>query len=253
MKRGWILLLVIFFVTPIVVLFLALKTARADLIYHEDFEGALSNWSLRTFHVFQETVQWQVVPDGTMVFEGAGGNIWGGGNSIQYLNNVNLSDVSVVAQVKPVDYRTWTHNHWSGIVARYTDEYRYYSFFIYQDSSNLLLQKPNPNGDLYNQITLGSVALPASVFDQWSTLKLDISGNHIQGYLNDTLYVDVYDDSFASGSVGLINAGAITRFDDVFVYSGSPVSAPVPEPATMLLLGSGLVGLAAFRKRFRKN
>jgi hypothetical protein len=46
--------------------------------------------------------------------------------------------------------------------------------------------------------------------------------------------------------------GHISRADDFGSYGYSGGRAQVPEPATMLLLGFGLAGLAAFRKRSKK-
>jgi hypothetical protein len=48
------------------------------------------------------------------------------------------------------------------------------------------------------------------------------------------------------------NSEVGVREDHEFSVAGLNI-APVPEPSTMLLLGSGLVGLAGFRKRFKRK
>ncbi|MFI5176901.1 MAG: PEP-CTERM sorting domain-containing protein, partial [Terriglobia bacterium] len=44
----------------------------------------------------------------------------------------------------------------------------------------------------------------------------------------------------------------IQYYSALAVHSGDVGAIPIPEPATLLLLGSGLIGLLGFKRKFRK-
>ena len=53
-----------------------------------------------------------------------------------------------------------------------------------------------------------------------------------------------------SPSLGLVSGFALAvRSGDV----AAPSPAPIPEPTTILLLGSGILGLLGFRRKFKKS
>jgi hypothetical protein len=69
-------------------------------------------------------------------------------------------------------------------------------------------------------------------------------GNGIDEYVKLMIQSETYDHNYDFVD---------TSFSGHQISASDESSYPVPEPATVLLLGSGIAGLAAFRRRFRKS
>jgi len=95
-----------------------------------------------------------------------------------------------------------------------------------QDARNYYIARYNPLEDNFRvykvangqRVMLKSATLHVD-HSAWHTLRITMRGDHIEGYLNGTKYLDVRDATFShAGQIGLwTKADAWTNFDDLRV------------------------------------
>jgi hypothetical protein len=124
------------------------------------------------------------------------------------LSDTVYTDVIVSAQFKPISGHT---DQAAGIIFRVQDKDNYYILRANALENNDNLYKYA--GGQRSELKEGSAQV---VLGQWQKLQAEVIGDHIRGFLNGQLVVEVNDNTYQAGQVGLwTKADSVTCFDDI--------------------------------------
>ena len=179
------------------------------VLFTDNFEdGAADGWT-----TYQGT--WSVVVDGTYVYRQSGlsSKYRAAAGSAAWTNYV------VEARVKPTGWNG--ADRFASLVARFQDANNMYALALRSSNKVALIKIASGSNTALAQ-TAYSVAL-----NTWYTLKLEVTGSTLRGYVNGILQVAANDSTFAAGRIGARTEYASANFDDFVVTTGGP---PVNQP-----------------------
>lgn len=194
-----------------------IPSAAAASLFNDDFEsGSAGSWT-------STTGTWSVVQDGSSKVyyqsastEGrtsAGSSTW--------------TDYSVQADVKVDNFNGSNRTY---VCGRYTDGNNYYAASLSNSNGGTLEIRKKVSG---SSTTLASKDFAVSTGTVY-TVKLELSGDSINMYVNNVLQLNAHDNILTAGGIGLVAYKTSVKFDNVVVNgAGStvPTAAPSATPA----------------------
>ncbi len=182
---------------------------RAATIFSEDFEdGNANGWST-------SGGSWSVVTDGTKAYKQSSTSA----TAHSYTGTASWTNYSIQARAKALSFNG--SNRYFGVCARFQSSSNYY-LLVLSNAGTLEIRKRS--GGNFTTLATKTVTVQTGV---WYTLKFDLNGSNLAGYLNGNLELTTTDASFPTGKIGFTAANASSVFDDVIV-DGTNVNTPTP-------------------------